>query len=49
MENVLYMWFMQERSKTLLGISGEILKAKAIEFEKMVEFRASIIWLDKIK
>lgn len=33
MENALYMWFIQRRSKHT-PISGEILKAKAIEFYK---------------
>lgn len=52
MENALYMWFMQQRSKHI-PISGEILKAKAIEFyqklTKKNDFRASSGWLDKFK
>ncbi|XP_015187494.1 PREDICTED: jerky protein homolog-like [Polistes dominula] len=52
MENALYMWFMQRRSKHT-PISGEILKAKAIEFYTKItnkdDFRASDGWLDKFK
>lgn len=35
MENSLYMWFIQERSKHT-PISGEILKAYAIEFYQTI-------------
>ncbi|XP_044733536.1 jerky protein homolog-like [Chrysoperla carnea] len=52
MENALYMWFMQQRSKHS-PISGEILKAKAIEFYKNItqkdDFRASVGWFNKFK
>lgn len=52
MENALYLWFIQRRSKHT-PISGEILKAKAIEFYKKItqkdDFRASDGWLDKFK
>ncbi|CAG4987678.1 unnamed protein product [Parnassius apollo] len=52
MENALYMWFLQRRSKHT-PISGEILKTKAIEFYKKIthkdDFRASDGWLDKFK
>ncbi|XP_013167850.1 PREDICTED: jerky protein homolog-like [Papilio xuthus] len=52
MESALYMWYIQQRSKHT-PISGEILKAKAIEFYKKItnkdDFRASDGWLDKFK
>uniref|UniRef100_A0A2A4K1H2 HTH CENPB-type domain-containing protein n=1 Tax=Heliothis virescens TaxID=7102 RepID=A0A2A4K1H2_HELVI len=52
MENALYMWFTQRRYNCT-PISGEILKAKAIEFYQKIthkdDFRASDGWLDKFK
>lgn len=49
MENALYTWFMQERSKHS-PIPGKILKAKPFEFYlKKDDFRASVEWLDKFK
>ena len=52
MENALFVWFLEQRSKHT-PVSGEILKAKAIEFytkiTKKDDFRASDGWLDRFK